>query len=606
MRRILAWSIPLLLIAIGLLWPLVFRGDSDGGPVDDPVVFSNFQADFVVNADGRLDAVETITAEFPPGRHGIFRWWPTSTQKEPYARQLPEITSVKLDGEPAPYRMLWEGGKRFRVAKIGDPDKTLNYGTHVFEIRYSIPGALDPGSTGADLRFAESTGDGAPASSVFFWDVIAGFWNNDIQQADVSVTLPGDVTGAQCSVGFGVGEPCTGLTVAGARVELSASYLDPRTPVTVRAGVDMPTPPQPKLLWPYTWDRILGQSMKALAWILGLTVVATVGGFLWYRRTVEPPPGFPLQYAPPPGLGPVQMEYIRTEAVPKNALTATLFYLAERGMIELEQINEEHWRIRGLVDISEWDRVDTVSRKAGIALKVNRAGEEFEAKKTVKSGEKLNKAKKDIAEAVEKWALDNKLMAKHRKELWVRAANAVALVVAVCCFFTWLGIPFTAWGLPFAAFFLFTARSWTSGVGTRRTEAGRELWSQAGGFHRLLATDSAETRFDFSARKDLYTAYVPFAVAAGVATLWAKKYETTTGAPAPQPDWYQPSSSTGWALVGSSGGAASFDSFESALSSSIGAYTASHSSSSGGGGGGGGFSGGDGGGGGGGGGGGSW
>ena len=55
----------------------------------------------------------------------------------------------------------------------------------------------------------------------------------------------------------------------------------------------------------------------------------------------------------------------------------------------------------------------------------------------------------------------------------------------------------------------------------------------------MLTTDSAETRFDFGARKDLYMAYVPFAVAAGAAALWAKKYETTTGTAAPQPDWYQ-------------------------------------------------------------------
>ena len=46
----------------------------------------------------------------------------------------------------------------------------------------------------------------------------------------------------------------------------------------------------------------------------------------------------------------MQTEYIRTEAVPKNALTATLFYLAERKMILLKQINGEHWRIRGLVE----------------------------------------------------------------------------------------------------------------------------------------------------------------------------------------------------------------------------------------------------------------
>ena len=99
----------------------------------------------------------------------------------------------------------------------------------------------------------------------------------------------------------------------------------------------------------------------------------------------------------------------------------------------------------------------------------------------------------------------------------------------------------------------------------------------------MLATESAESRFDFGARKDLYTAYVPFAVAAGAAALWAQKYETTTGTPAPQPDWYHSSSSAhrSSGFIGRFRRASfdSFDSFESALSSSIGAYTASQSSS---------------------------
>ena len=68
------------------------------------------------------------------------------------------------------------------------------------------------------------------------------------------------------------------------------------------------------MLWPYTWDRIFGTSLTDMAWILSLTVAFVLGGFLWYRTTVEPSPGFPLQYAPPPGLGPVQTEYIRTES----------------------------------------------------------------------------------------------------------------------------------------------------------------------------------------------------------------------------------------------------------------------------------------------------
>ena len=151
-----------------------------------------------------------------------------------------------------------------------------------------------------------------------------------------------------------------------------------------------------------------------------------------------------------------------------------------------------------------------------------------------------------MASAVKKWAFDDGLMVKRKKEMWVRGANAIAFILTVCGFFRW-GFPTHHLGPAVRGVLPAVMRSWADGVGTRRTEAGRELWSRAGGFHRMLSTDSAEARFDFGARKDLYTAYVPFAVAAGAAALWAKKYEGTTGANAPQPDWYHSSSSsTGW------------------------------------------------------------
>ncbi|MDT5018532.1 MAG: hypothetical protein QOD39_4692, partial [Mycobacterium sp.] len=331
MRRLFKSLIPLVLITIGLLWPLVFNGGSHVATnIEDPVVFSNYKADYVVNDDGRLDAVETITAEFPAGRHGIFKYWDVTNQNNPRIRQQPEVTSILLDGKWAPYQMQWEDGERFRVAKIGDPDNYLTPGTHVYEIRYTIDGVLDPGTTGADKRFAESVGEPEKAASAFYWNVVAQAWNNRIQRADITITLPGDVPQAQCSVGYGVGAPCHGLAISGNKVELTAEHLAARTPVTVRASVDVRTPPRAELPWPYTWDRILGQSLTGVLWVVGLSVAAGLGAFLLYRTTVEPSPGFPLQYAPPPGLGPVQTEYIRTEALPKNALTATLFYLAER------------------------------------------------------------------------------------------------------------------------------------------------------------------------------------------------------------------------------------------------------------------------------------
>ncbi|MGE2725033.1 DUF2207 domain-containing protein [Mycolicibacterium pulveris] len=579
MRRLLLVLIFLGLITFGVLSPRLFDSwSSQVSDAEDPVVFSEFRADFTVTADGRLDAVETITAEFPSGRHGLFRYWDVANPNVPGIRQRPRITSILLDGEPAMHQMLWENGTRFRIAKIGDPDVYLSPGTHIFEIRYTIDGVLDPANVGADKRFATSVGSAQAAESVFFWNVIAPSWNNRIQRADISIRLPGDVGGVQCSVGRGVGAPCRGVTASAGTVHVSAVNLPPRTPVTVRAGLDVPAPPRHELPWPQIWDGVLGQSVTGLLWVGGLAVAAALLALWWYGRILETPPGFPLQYSPPDGLGPVQTEYIRTEDVPANGLTATLFHLAERGLIALQQVSKNHWRIRGIADHGTWADVDPVGVAVGAALKVLGPGTEFEAKKTVKSGERLSRAKTDLAAAARNWALDEKLIVKKRSEWWLRAANAVAFVAMLVCFFRF-GVPNTLWAVPFAVFFVLTTPSWLPGVGTRRTAAGRELWSRAGGFHRMLATDSAESRFDFAARKELYTAYIPFAVAAGAAALWAKKYEAVMGQPAPQPDWYQPSSSSGWGFTGGSGGA-DFDSFESALSSSIGAYTASQSSSS--------------------------
>ncbi len=570
MRRRIVLAISLLVLAFGVLWPVVFPGgDSDAAPAADPVVITDYDANFVVDADGRLEAVETITATFPGGRHGIFRYWDVTNRNDAHVRQVPEIESISLNGKSVPYQMLWEDGHRFRVAKIGDPGRTLSIGRQVFEIRYSIDGVLDPETAGTR------------ADSVFYWNVIAPAWNNPIDNADISVAFPDEVRSVQCSVGHGVGAPCPNLTIDGNTVRLSARHLAPRTPVTVLAGVDMPTPPRTTVPWTPRWDGVLGQSPADVLWIAAFTVAAGVAGLAWYRSTVERDPGFPLQYAPPEGLGPVQTEYIRTEAVPRQALAATLFHLAERGLIELRQMTNGHWRIRGQAERVAWRDVDPVSVAVGSALRVTSPGEEFEANKTVRSGEKLAKAKADMTKAIARWS-DGKLLVKARGELWVRVANVIAVLLVPFGVFRW-GLPTTAWALPFGAFFVVTLGSWAAGVGTRRTEQGRELWSRAGGFHRMLTTDSAEARFDFGARSDRYSAYVPYAVAAGAAAAWAKKYETDTGSAAPQPDWYHTTSTSGavYAHGGSGfGGFDGFDSFESALSSSIGAYTASQSSSS--------------------------
>jgi uncharacterized membrane protein len=139
-----------------------------------------------------------------------------------------------------------------------------------------------------------------------------------------------------------------------------------------------------------------------------------------------------------------------------------------------------------------------------------------------------------------------------------------------------------------------------TGAGTRRTRAGRELWSQIGGFRRVLSTPSSQDRFDFSGRHELYTAYIPWAVAFDCADQWAAKYRTEVGEEPPMPSYL------GGYYAGSAiahGGISDvLGDFDTTVNGAIASYAANQRSTSSGGGGGG-FSGGGGGGGGGGG---SW
>ena len=93
-------------------------------------------------------------------------------------------------------------------------------------------------------------------------------------------------------------------------------------------------------------------------------------------------------------------------------------------------------------------------------------------------------------------------------------------------------------GLIPGAFAVFGVSLAAPGAGTRRTRTGRDLWSRAGGFKRILSTPSAQDRFDFSGRQELYTAYIPWAVAFGCADEWAEKYRTEMATEPPVPSYF--------------------------------------------------------------------
>ena len=90
-----------LIVAAGVLFipavaALVPTSETVTGP--DPVRVTDYTANYVVTAEGDLVAKEQITAEFPGGRHGIFRFWDLSDPSDKNVRLIPKSVTVQLDG----------------------------------------------------------------------------------------------------------------------------------------------------------------------------------------------------------------------------------------------------------------------------------------------------------------------------------------------------------------------------------------------------------------------------------------------------------------------------------------------------------------------------
>jgi hypothetical protein len=583
-----------LIAALALLFIPVVAGvvPSSGSSTPDPVTITSYDAHYIVDRDGVLTATETIVGDFPYGRHGIFRYWDLQDSADKNVRLRPQDFSVTRDGEAEPSTMLWEQGRRFRVAKIGAADTILSLGQHTYVLKYRIKGALAHGSVKSGTT--ASWGAASSRTSLFNWQVVAGGWAMSMRKVHVRVDLPAKVTDAQCAVRDR--RTCTVDGVGTRTLTLDATNLQPYTPISVRAEVPVPVPDRPSLPWPVAFDRLLGQNGPLAVVVLAVALGALVIGYLWDWRSREPRPGYPVQYEPPAGLGPVQTAYVTSERVPRRALVATLLYQGQQGLTKLTRDGDD-WVVEGVAEPAAWDKVDDVTRHVGSALGVDQPGGRFEADGTIGAGQTLKTAQSSLAKITDAWATAAGVQKTAGSETLGRILLILAAVAAAAL--TWMAST-SLFVIPFAAFVVGGAGLLTHGVGRRRTLLGRDVWSRAGGFQRLLSTDSAKERFDFSGRKELYTAFIPFAVAFDCATTWARKYEQETGESAPIPVWYgggySPSHGSFF------GGGDPYSSFESSLSSSISAYTASQSSS-GSGGGGGGFSGGGGGGGGGGG---SW
>lgn len=605
-----------------------------------------------IRADGSMVVTETIRVQVEGQqiRRGIYRDLPTRYE-------LPGRGSFKvgftfldasLDGRDVRSKLeRMTNGVRI---KIGDPDRFVSHGSHVYRIRYSV-------------RRAVGFFDDLPQDELY-WNVTGVDWGFRIDKASATVRLPQPVEFGEVSVYTGR-EGSKEQAGSVVRQEPGEVKVETTRVLMPREGLTVVTTFPKGVITPPTQEeqfaRTVADYAPPIAAALGLLLV--IAYYIWAYVNVgrDPRPGtiVPL-FAPPDNLSPAAIRYVTKQNMDHRGFAAAMVDAGVKGHVRLEEdkggffsgstmrIHRETGPGQPLPK-GEMKMLDALV-SPGDVLKVK---QEHHAKfsKALRAIDKAYKAQFDgkafhrnlgwafagmlalfaalgLVAAAIVWSED--LMSPIMPMLtvaafliavllfagapdkgqpgrgWILAFGIIAAIAAGTLAVSML--PMAVYGggatlimlvvLP-AVIIVISGFFWMDAP----TASGRALLDRIAGFKQYLSTTEGE-RFDRMQRVgedlSLFERYLPYAIALGVENKWAEKFEDRLAKAALDPGrdqgfvWYSGSRNV-WSNPGSfskamgAGLSSTISSASSAPGSSSGSGGGGFSGGGGGGGGGGGW-----------------
>lgn len=540
-------------------------------------VIHRFDTQLTVERDASLQVEERIEVEFSEPLHGIYRTIPvryTDPRGFAYSLNLERVSATDETGQRYGTQLSDEG--RYQKIRIGDADKTVE-GRRIYVIRYRVRDALG--------QF--------PDHDEIYWNATGNEWNTTIGAASAVVRLPAPLTrGSLEAAGYSgqFGSRARDVTITYpepgvVRFEASRSF-GALEGMTVAVG------------WPHGHVRFPGALERAgrlIAdnWFVLLPFAWL--GFLWrrYRRLGRDPEAGAsemVQYEPPPGLGPGAVGTLIDEQADLADITATIVHLAIRRHLTIRQ--EGRQQLFGLVQRDETvfhreppPAGDTLApHEANVLNGLFAEGDDVDARSLankfyvyipgIKEALYDQLVEKGCFEASPEKVRSNYVMAGFLAGLATGGVAAAWLLLRGVGKPVMPIVPIVIGALVVVVFSVFSAampRRTRTGVRARRWALGFQEYARRVEGDRLERA-AADPRATFEA-------LLPYAMALGVGSAWARRFEGIYENEAPR--WY----------VGQNAGRGfSTTSFEQSLSSGMSragqSMTASPRSSSGSGGGG--------------------
>jgi hypothetical protein len=560
---------------------------------------ADYDVAIVVNDDGSTSFTETIIYDFGTyQRHGIYRDLTLRQHcNDRYDRVYP-LHDVTVESETAPDQYKIEDLPDGKRIKIGDPDSTIT-GEHTYVVRYTLDGTLN----------------GFPDHDELYWNVIGDGWTVQINDIDVAVQTPGDVTRVACYAGeTGSRAACAkaGIGPRGGAV-FEQPYLYGLQGLSVVVAFPPGLVPEPAAVLDERWalDRAFSLTPLTVGGAAALMVMCLGGwGMLTFavgrdRQAVGSPtdvafatdptggtpvPLFddavtPVEFVPPDNIRPAQLALLLHEKVGANDISATIVDLAVRGYLRIDENGKDYRLVRlrpdatGLLDY-EAKLFDALVPPH---LPYKDLSDHEDTFATT-----FNAVISDVYDdgMGRSWY---RRRPDHARTAW-RSFGCLGFLVA--CGLLAVAVVFTheallAVPLVVGSLLLF----FSAGKMPARTPVGTGLTRRAQGFEIFLR-DSEAPRARWAEQRNIFSEYLPYAIALGCADRWAKTFEPLGTEATAGAHWY-----VGSHPFSTSDFATSSSAFASEARSTLTSTPASSGSSGFSGGGGGGFSGGGGGGG---------
>jgi len=538
---------------------------------------NNFQSDIMVREDSSLIVKETIDVEFHQSRHGIYREIPFKYRDE-FGKVITtpiRVFSVTDESGKSWKYQVKRAGYIFNV-RIGDAKRFVK-GNQTYVITYEVENVV--------LFFNDH--------DELYWNVTGNYWKAPIKEASATVSLTTrnkskSLIAAGYEGGVGSKEECGYETYDNSGKFFTNRSLKMGEGMTIAFGWD-----KGLVFPPSSWKKFLWTINLRGNWIFLLPIFSFIYMIhQWCRKGRDPRvrESVTVMYEPPKfdnqPLTPAEVGTLVDEKLDPRDITSTIVGLAVKGYIKIEETKKE-----GLV----FDKTDYYLKKvknhdSSLGLF------EIELMKALFPGalpgtfisDLKNKfyANLPMLKKVLYGELTRKkyfLSSPEKVRNSYMAAGIVVLVFAVLAFLFLVpdsgGKSFIAGiltGIPVLAFARFMPA---------KTRAGASAYMDILGLEEFMRR-AEKDRIERMGDKNLFSKFLPYAIALDVADNWAKAFEGIYQDP---PDWYL--SPVGFRTFSPYAFTHSLNSVTSNLGSAM--FSAPRSSGSGGGGfGGGGFSGG--------------